>query len=206
MMTVQVAPDRLDEILNAAFYAFAQYGYRRTSMDDIARGAGLSRTALYQHFRNKEDLFRRLTLRFFDSACLDLQQALAEPGQSAADAILAGLIAKDGKFMQVVLGTPHGSELMDAGTAISADIVAAGEARMQALFADWMAQNGVAQDLGTPATIAAALMLALKGLKTGAASLADYRAGQHQLARVFGRALEQAAPGEQTAGQTSVSR
>ena len=61
----QPLPDRQDAILDAAFHAFATYGYRRTAMDDIARGAGMSRTALYLHYRNKEDIFRSLALRYF---------------------------------------------------------------------------------------------------------------------------------------------
>ena len=60
--------DRQKTVLNAAFQAFATYGYRRTSMEDVARVAGLSRTALYQHFRNKEDIFRSLAVNYFDEA------------------------------------------------------------------------------------------------------------------------------------------
>jgi len=183
-------PDRQDIILDAAFHAFASYGFRRTSMEDIARGAGLSRSALYLHFRNKEDLFRKLTERFFDQALQDVAQALAVADQTAAKAMEAAFIAKDGKFMEIVLGTPHGAELMDAGFAIGGDLAVVGEARMQALFAEWMARRGVPDDLGPAGEVAGALMAALKGLKSGSANLGDYRAGQRQLARVFGRALD----------------
>ena len=182
-------PDRQDNILDAAFHAFASYGYRRTSMDDIARGAGLSRTALYLHFRSKEDLFRQLAQRFFEQAIQEVAQALAVPGLSAADSILAALVAKDGKFMAAVMATPHGAELMDAGFASAGEIAVEGEAQMLALFAGWMARRGVPADLGTPQDIAAALMVALKGLKTSSLSLPDYRSRQRQLAMVFGRAI-----------------
>ena len=72
---------RPDAILDAAFGAFAAYGYRRTTMEDIAHAAGLSRTALYLHFRSKEDLFRSLTLRHFDGCLSAMEQALSAPGK-----------------------------------------------------------------------------------------------------------------------------
>jgi AcrR family transcriptional regulator len=37
---------------------FATVGFQATSLDDIARGAGLTKGALYHHFDDKEDLFR----------------------------------------------------------------------------------------------------------------------------------------------------
>jgi TetR/AcrR family transcriptional regulator, transcriptional repressor of aconitase len=48
---------RKREILDAALYCFLQFGYSKTSMDDIAKQAKLSRPLLYLKFKNKEDLF-----------------------------------------------------------------------------------------------------------------------------------------------------
>ena len=182
--------DRQDTILDAAFHAFATYGFRRTTMDDIATGAGLSRTALYLHYRNKEDLFRHLTQRYFTEVNQALEPILSGQTAAPADVLEAAFIAKDGKFMEVVLGTPHGAELMDAGFSIAADIAADGEAQVQAQLTRWIAQRPSQPDLGTPADIAATLMAALKGVKSSSRSLADYRAGQARLAQVFGRALQ----------------
>ena len=50
---------RLSVVLEAAVGVFARYGYRKTSMDDVARAAGVSRQGLYLSFANKEELFRR---------------------------------------------------------------------------------------------------------------------------------------------------
>ena len=43
-------------ILQAAFAAFSENGYDKTSMDDIVRRSGLSKGTLYWHFKNKHDL------------------------------------------------------------------------------------------------------------------------------------------------------
>ena len=41
----------------AATRSFAKNGYRRTTMNDIAEDADMSRPALYQAFKNKEDVY-----------------------------------------------------------------------------------------------------------------------------------------------------
>jgi AcrR family transcriptional regulator len=49
-------------ILNAAADLIAHYGYDKTTVEDIAREAGVSKGAIYLHFRSKEDLFEALLL------------------------------------------------------------------------------------------------------------------------------------------------
>ncbi|PLL10617.1 TetR/AcrR family transcriptional regulator [Tabrizicola sp. TH137] len=181
--------ERLDVILDAAFRAFATYGYRRTAMDDIAKGAGISRSTLYLHFRNKEDIFRSLAIRYFDEALRDMGAALERPGQSLEQALLAAFIAKDGKFMEAVLTTAHGEELMDAGFSVTGDLASAGEARMVQLLGDWLARRPIPPGLGTAHDVAATIMTAIKGLKTSVRGMDDYRAGQARLAALFARAL-----------------
>jgi len=43
-------------LLNTAIDCFARYGYAGTSIDRIARAAGVTKGALYYHFRDKEEL------------------------------------------------------------------------------------------------------------------------------------------------------
>ena len=47
-------------ILEAARERFVRFGPRKTTMDEVARGAGCSRTTLYAHFRNMEDVYGSL--------------------------------------------------------------------------------------------------------------------------------------------------
>jgi AcrR family transcriptional regulator len=44
-------------ILDAAVELFTEQGFSNTSMDQIARQAGVSKQTVYSHFGNKEDLF-----------------------------------------------------------------------------------------------------------------------------------------------------
>jgi AcrR family transcriptional regulator len=48
---------RRKAILDAALECFLQYGFAKTSLDDIAKRAQLSRPLLYLLFKNKEELF-----------------------------------------------------------------------------------------------------------------------------------------------------
>ncbi len=45
-----------DKILNAALRLFAQKGYHRTSIGDIAASAGVAKGLIYNYFKSKEDL------------------------------------------------------------------------------------------------------------------------------------------------------
>jgi AcrR family transcriptional regulator len=187
--------DREDMILDAAFHAFAGYGYRRVTMEDIAAGAGLSRTALYQHFRNKEDIFRSLSARYFDTCLAEMARALDGVG-TTEEILCAAFAAKDGKFMDVVLGTPHGRELLDAGFTLAAEVAGKAETAMSALLTGWFVRQGGTVALGDPALAASTVMAALKGLKTSARTLHDYRAGQAMLARMLALALARQASGQ----------
>jgi AcrR family transcriptional regulator len=45
-------------LIDAALTVFMRYGFRKTSMEEVARAAQVSRQGLYLHFATKEDLFR----------------------------------------------------------------------------------------------------------------------------------------------------
>lgn len=181
--------DRQAAIMAAAFQAFATYGYRRTSMDDIARGAGMSRSALYLHYRNKEDIFRSLAGAYFAEAIAGMEAALFAPGQTPEQALIAAFRAKDGKFMDVVFGTPHGAELLDAGMTISCDLHQQAEAEKIALLTRWLTSLSLPPDVGPPETVARTIMASAMGLKFPGQTLEGYRQGQRHLARLIARAI-----------------
>jgi len=49
-----------NRILTQAVRLFLEKGYHGTSIDDITQAAGLTKGALYWHFKNKEDLLKRI--------------------------------------------------------------------------------------------------------------------------------------------------
>lgn len=54
------ATGRIEQIAEAALRLFARYGYKRSSMDDIAKEAGLAKATLYLHFKGKDEVFRAM--------------------------------------------------------------------------------------------------------------------------------------------------
>jgi AcrR family transcriptional regulator len=185
---------RQTAILKAAFEAFSSYGFRRTSMEDIARGAGMSRAALYLHYRNKEDIFRSLTQFYYDDAVAQVQAVLARDLPAGA-ALEQAFAAQAGQAFEALLSSPHGDELLDTKYAHGADIAQAGEARLVAVYADWLRREEAAGRIslgvsaGDAATLAATMMAALHGLKSPMPTPDAYRAAAALLARVFAGAL-----------------
>jgi AcrR family transcriptional regulator len=76
------------KILQAAFEAFAESGYEKTSMDDIVRLSGLSKGSLYWHFKNKQELFNSTLQLVFQEFGQQLA-ALVELDAPASDRIRA---------------------------------------------------------------------------------------------------------------------
>lgn len=59
------AAERRAVIEQAATEVFATHGYQRASMEEIARRSGVSAPVVYDHFRSKRELHRRLLERHF---------------------------------------------------------------------------------------------------------------------------------------------
>ncbi|MEM1168982.1 MAG: TetR/AcrR family transcriptional regulator [Cyanobacteria bacterium P01_H01_bin.35] len=57
------AVDKAEQILRGAIPEFLKNGYTRTSMDKVAKAAGVSKQTLYSHFTDKEGLFAALVKR-----------------------------------------------------------------------------------------------------------------------------------------------
>lgn len=55
--------ERYDRILNASVALFIHYGFDKTTVSDIAREAGVSKGAIYLHFKSKDELFEALLTR-----------------------------------------------------------------------------------------------------------------------------------------------
>ena len=67
-------------ILGAANSLITHYGYDKTTMDDIAGEAGVSKGAIYLHFKSKEALFEALILRESERVMEDMFERIeADP-------------------------------------------------------------------------------------------------------------------------------
>lgn len=115
------SPDKSGVILSAAFDVFVTYGFRKTSMDDIAGAAGISRPALYQTFKNKQDIFRALSRFMLEHASALAAQEMQAEGAFAAR-LFRSLDASILSVHRVIDATPHGAELIGVNAEIAPDI------------------------------------------------------------------------------------
>ncbi|WP_242126600.1 TetR/AcrR family transcriptional regulator [Sphingobium sp. Sx8-8] len=90
------ASSRADQIIAATRALFVRYGYRRTSVDDIAREAGVAKATLYLHFSGKEEMFREMIARF---------QRFQEERCAAAEAMDAPVEARVIALIDAAYGT-----------------------------------------------------------------------------------------------------
>ncbi|WP_444999456.1 TetR family transcriptional regulator [Halomonas mongoliensis] len=72
-----------EALLDAAEEVFLEKGVARTSLEQIARHAGMTRGAVYWHFRNKADLFRAMLNRV-RMPFQELVEEIGDPGLADA--------------------------------------------------------------------------------------------------------------------------
>ena len=176
-----------EAILAAASEQFKQYGYRKTSMDDIAKRMGVSRASLYSYFENKDDIFRSVSLAIHHRALSRAQHHLInQPAEVKntppfAVRIENALLARHGPFQKAVTGSPHGDELFDEYSRLCGDIVQESHARFQALLANALntaSRAGVIDLKAAGVTgkgLAEVLNLGAAGLKHGAPDILTFQ-------------------------------
>ncbi|MBY6275247.1 MAG: TetR/AcrR family transcriptional regulator, partial [Symbiobacterium thermophilum] len=74
--------ERALRILDAAAALVERYGYSRTTMDDVAREAGVAKGTLYLHWNTREELFGAVLRReqiLLTRSFLDRMRAQKEP-------------------------------------------------------------------------------------------------------------------------------
>ena len=103
-----------DRILDAATAVFRRQGFRRSSIEQAAEAAGLTRQALYHHFKSKEALFRAVIERAYEAAIAaesSAVEAAENAGGSLADIVVAGVGGRLKHLINSFDGSPHVEEL-----------------------------------------------------------------------------------------------
>lgn len=55
--------DPREVILSSAYVQFIRYGFKKTTMTDIARGAGLKKGSVYYYFKSKDEIIQAVVTR-----------------------------------------------------------------------------------------------------------------------------------------------
>ena len=101
--------EREDRILDAAAGLITRWGYSKTTIDDIARQAGVAKGTIYLHWKSRDDLFWTLLMREDIRLSEDIRQRIEDDPEGMT---LHGLIKHT---MLVTLKSPlaKGMLLMD---------------------------------------------------------------------------------------------
>jgi AcrR family transcriptional regulator len=164
-------------ILEAATGVFLRYGFKKTSMDDLARAAGLSRQGLYLHFTTKEALFKEALQELVAAIRAAGRAALGREDLGVEERILGAFEAVHG-YAVGKLDAEHMSELLETAGALVGPIVAELEEGLRADVARVLRSTGVAagwKDAGVSAKdLAEHLFTASSGAKHCGSTPADY--------------------------------
>ena len=93
---------------------FRRHGFQRSSIEQTAEAAGLTRQALYHHFESKQALFRAVIEHVHEGALaaeLAAVSAAEKAGGGLADILIAGITARMKQFIASFDGSPHVEEI-----------------------------------------------------------------------------------------------
>jgi TetR/AcrR family transcriptional regulator, regulator of autoinduction and epiphytic fitness len=170
---------RQERVLTAALEVFGRYGFRKTSMDEVARSADISRQGLYLYFASKEALFRAAVRQELDTALSDASRCLNEEGATLDQRVVAALDAWLGRYVGSMLASDIASLLQSPAAQIE-DMVDAAVAEFDARLAAAIEAATAETDrrrLGvTPEEIAAVLHTVGQGAKYLSSSRRESRA------------------------------
>ncbi len=136
--------DRRGEVLDATYECLTRYGVRRTTMEDIASAAGMSRAAVYQYVRKKDDAFRGLAIRLHDDALEHARAAAAGVGASTPEERIRGVLnAKLHLVLGMLTDSPHTAELLDEKGRLFGDICTRFTTDIADMLADLFSEAGI---------------------------------------------------------------
>ena len=190
-ITPRPTPDlgdvRRRTLLDAAVSAFSRFGFRKTSMDDVARAAGVSRQGLYLVFSTKEELFR-CALEHTLSSQLDAAiRVLSCNEKNSEERLIAGCDEWSGRFAGGFVG--DAADLMCAGNSLAGETVRHYEERFEQALAQAFSappMNTLCRNAGVqPAEAARALHATARGLKHSCSSRQDFRQAIGAAVRMF---------------------
>ncbi|MBB6550143.1 TetR/AcrR family transcriptional regulator [Nonomuraea rubra] len=158
-------PQRRGHVLAAALQVFARYGFRKASMDEVARAADISRPGLYFLFATKEELFRATVEHELQQGIAAVTDALSAPHLSLRERLVAAFDRWLGRYIEP--GASDVGMLVETSAAPLGGLLAEYAARFDVLVAEAVARHAdaIRAERGTPEAVAAVLHAIATGLK-----------------------------------------
>lgn len=137
-----------EHLLEVAAKRFASAGYRQTTLDDIARHAGVAKASMYRYFENKQELLAKIFIKVANTLANSLQPLLTEPlaPKEKLRRTLQELLRTIGE--NVAVYTVFYSEEADLPQRLRAEVEEVRQrffTNMERIFAEGMAQGAFRQ-------------------------------------------------------------
>ncbi|MGZ3419178.1 MAG: TetR/AcrR family transcriptional regulator [Polyangiales bacterium] len=178
--------DKRERIVRAATTLFNRYGFKRTSVDLLAREAGVAKPTVYAYFDDKEAIFRAVV----EHVCDELEAAARAASESDApieERVAAMLSAKFTRYWELVHASPHAQELIDSQGRLGAEIVQKADRAYLKLLVSVLEKSREVEParVGLTASSAAALLLrSASGAAYDATSVATHKKHLAEIVRV----------------------
>jgi AcrR family transcriptional regulator len=163
---------RRKHVLTVALSTFARFGYRKTSMDDVARAADISRPGLYFLFSSKEKLFRAAVIDALDGDLDMAGQVLGDLERPLRDRLIEAFDLWTGRYVGAM--SSEVAVLIDTNPALLGQIVTAYPQRFIEMTTNALADALPARRKGVAGDIARTLRSTAAGIKYEVATRAEF--------------------------------
>lgn len=171
-----MTPSKEEHVLSAAREVFMRYGFKRTTMSDLAEAARMSRPALYLLFSSKEEVFQAVMTRTFTEFLGEVREGVRQRDEVAQQLLFAFDVwcVRPFELTQVA---PDAKDLLESGYAFATQITSQAFADFEQVLADVLRplMSASAETNFSAEHLAHLLTTAVEGFKESASSIAQLR-------------------------------
>lgn len=164
--------------------AFAQYGFRKTSMEDIARASDLSRQSIYKKFGSKEACYDQILLAYMSGVYTEVFAAL-DSDADPAPIILESVFTRIGEDAVAFTNTPHGPDVLEDALRAANKAPERWPGRFQHRLAAFFDKHGFSRSEAHAEDIAFVMVTASRGSLIHAQTVEGYCADMHRVFRTI---------------------
>lgn len=164
----------VEKIVTEAGKVFLRYGFRRTTMGDLAKAAQMSRPAFYLIFPSKEEVFLAVVKRFIAQNLEEIRRGI--PRFKTAEQKLA--FAFDVWFVrpfEMIQASPDASDILETGSEIACGEMKQAKTEFETIVTDVLKPLVRQQPKLPAAKIAEILCRAAHGFKGTARDVGELR-------------------------------
>ncbi|MFK0292814.1 TetR/AcrR family transcriptional regulator [Streptomyces sp. NPDC090442] len=161
--------DRRTTVLDSALATFARFGYRKTSMEEVARAARISRPGLYFLFSSKEALFRAAVTQTLERDIAAVEHVLDDVDRPLPERLAEAFDRWAGRYVGPL--AREAAVVIEDNPDLLGEIAETTRRRFEELITDAIAVES-GQEAATP--VAQTMISASIGLKYQAASREFY--------------------------------